>query len=110
MAELLELEAGRWRLEGALTLETVAVLTRQSARLFPSRRDRTRHQEAELELDLAGVTQASSAAVALMLDWLARARSVGCQLRIINWPLSMVRIARFSNLAELLELSADGIG
>ncbi|EIC22223.1 STAS domain-containing protein [Thiorhodovibrio frisius] len=103
MAQLLELGDGRFRLEGELNLHTVANLARESRRLFPRRRDQATPEPALLELDLAGVTQARSAAVALMLDWLARANSRGSQLRIINWPESMVRIAKFSNLAELLE-------
>jgi phospholipid transport system transporter-binding protein len=110
MASLIDLGDGRFRLEGELNLRTVAALARESGRLFPRRRARTSAQppalERDFELDLGGVTQANSAAVALMIDWLARAQSVGTHLRISNWPESMVRIARFSNVADLLNLQA----
>ena len=105
MAQLLELGDGRFRLEGELNLQTVAKLARESKRLFPRQRDQAKPEPAILELDLAGITQARSAAVALMLEWLAHAALLGLQLRIINWPESMVRIAKFSNLAEVLELA-----
>ncbi|MBK1647536.1 STAS domain-containing protein [Rhabdochromatium marinum] len=111
MARLIELGAGRLRLEGELNLQTVPALAREARHLFPGRQSRRAKQPAAatpLELDLSGVTQASSVAVALMLDWLVRARAAGTSLRILNWPPSMIRIARFSNLAELLDLPASG--
>jgi anti-anti-sigma factor len=88
-----------------LDLHSVAELARESARLFPERREKSQSQAADIVLDLSGVTAPSSAALALMLDWLARARSVGSQMQINHWPESMVRIARFSNLGELLGLA-----
>lgn len=107
MGQLIESGDGRFRLEGELNLQTVADLARESKRLFPQRRGQRNQPPISLELDLAGITQAKSAAVALMLDWLANADSCGYRLRIINWPEPMIRIARFSNLAELLGLPAS---
>lgn len=100
MARLVELGEGRYRLEGDLNLHSVAELARSATPLFSA----PGAAGPRLELDLAGVTQSSSAAVALMLDWVARARAAGGSLRIENWPEAMMRIARFSNLAELFGL------
>ncbi|WP_408034145.1 STAS domain-containing protein [Thiorhodovibrio winogradskyi] len=115
VARLIEIDEGRFRIEGELNLKSVATLARESSRLFPGQGRRAQfqikqlqrqHSQREtLELDLSGVTRANSAAVALMLDWTARAQAVGSRLRIRHWPESMLRIARFSNLAELFGLS-----
>lgn len=107
MAQLLELSPGRFRLDGDLTLTEVAALARESRRLFPAEaRKRAAATGPEVELDLSGVTQTSSAAVALVVDWQARARAAEGRLQLINWPEPMARIARFSNLGDLLGVPA----
>lgn len=106
-ARLVDCGDGRFRLEGELTLRSVATLARESERLFPRPRARLTPQPARLELDLSGVVQATSVGLALLLDWQARAQARGGSLRISHWPASLLRIARFSNLSELLELPAQ---
>ena len=90
------LAAGRWRLEGGLTLASVGDLIAQGPRLAADGGD--------VELDLAGVDNSSSAGVALLLEWLEQIHRVGGKLRLENCPGALVRIAKFSNVDGLLGL------
>ena len=95
-ARLERLAAGRWRLDGGLTLASVADLIAQGPRLAADGGD--------VELDLAGVDNSSSAGVALLLEWLEQIHRVGGKLRLHNCPAALARIAEFSNVDGLLGL------
>lgn len=94
-ARLTRLDAGRWRLDGALTLAAVAEL----AAALPAAGEGGR-----AELDLAGVTQPSSAGVALLLDWRARLQADGATLVLHNVPQPMLSLAALGNVHALLGL------
>ena len=90
-----ELE-GDFVLSGALTFETVPELWEEGERVFgdgPS-----------LSLDLGGVTRADSAGLALLVDWLRRARECGQDVRFANIPEQMLAMARASGLDEVLPM------
>ncbi len=53
-------------------------------------------------IDLHGVTGSDSAGLALLIDWLAVARSAGRPLRYENVPLQLQQLARLSEVEELL--------
>ncbi len=92
--------AGRLRVEGPLDFTTVSGL-------LAAGEERLRDTD-RLQIDLAGVTSANSAGLALLLEWLDLARARGVALRYLNLPDSLMRIAAFSNLETLLPVGADG--
>jgi len=84
-------------LEGAVTLDTVAVLVdavdehlRQGVRV----------------VDFREVTEVDSAAVALALEWLRRAEESKTALRLANLPEAMQNLAKLYGVSELLQSAA----
>lgn len=83
-----------WNLSGRLDFSSVPeVWPRFEARISESKR---------LQVSLAGVQQANSAALALLLQGVEHARRSGCQLHYINLPDELLALARVSNVATLL--------
>jgi phospholipid transport system transporter-binding protein len=85
---------GRYLLEGALDFTTVSRLGVAARPLFK--------RGAVIEIDLARVTSANSAGLALLLDWLDVAGAREARLTYRNLPDSLMRIAAVSNLNALL--------
>jgi phospholipid transport system transporter-binding protein len=56
-----------------------------------------------LTIDCQGVTASDSAGLAVLLDWLAAARSQGRSLRFAHLPPGLAALARISEVNELLE-------
>jgi phospholipid transport system transporter-binding protein len=82
------------RVDGRLTLETVpALLEEATAKLAGARR-----------IDLAGVTEVDSSAVALALEW--QRQAAGATLAFDNVPESMRNLARLYGVSELLGIGA----
>jgi phospholipid transport system transporter-binding protein len=79
---------------GALTLETVPSLYRNSAGWFAG--------EGELILDLAQVERADSAGLALLIEWLRRAEAANCKLRFTNIPAPVQTLIRINGLQDAL--------
>lgn len=109
-AELVELGAGQFRLQGPLDLSTMPELARQGQRLFKRLRRDSTSQPQHLEIDLGGVERSSSAAIALLLDWVAQAQHAGLGLSFAHWPDALRRIALFSNVDGLLGIETDQHG
>lgn len=115
IAALTDIAPGRFRLEGNIDLAAVAALVRETSRLLPMRPNGRRpwtapvanHQVATVELDLGGIGQGSSAAVALLLEWTDQVQRNGGRLVFRNWPAPLVRIADFSNVDGLLGIHAE---
>ncbi|KZE33332.1 STAS domain-containing protein [Crenobacter luteus] len=87
---------GRWRLRGELTMRQCAAL---SAPLAAAARRGG-------EVDLAGVTAADSAALALLLEARRAAREAGRDLAFSGVPSGMLTLARLYGVEALLERSA----
>ncbi len=87
---------GRFALQGELNLATVGALLKESGRLF-------QHQPPGW-IDLAGVSHCDSAGVALLVEWLRRARGAGRDLRFANPTSQMLEIIKVTNLDTLLLL------
>lgn len=105
-AELREVAPGRLAVSGRLDLESIPVLARRGRRLL--RDAQARHAEPRvIEIDLGGVERASSAAIALLLDWAEQAAQADARIVFLNWPVALARIAEFSNVAGLLGLEAS---
>jgi phospholipid transport system transporter-binding protein len=96
-AKLNRINPGHWQLEGSLTLASVADLAAAGKRLAAGGK--------VIELDLAGIHQGSSAAVALLLEWKEQICRAGGQLQLRNCPEALRRIAEFSNVDGLLGLA-----
>lgn len=53
-------------------------------------------------IDLAGVSEADSAGLALLIEWLSVARGADRKLRYENLPQQLQQLARLSEVEELL--------
>lgn len=85
---------GRFALSGELNFDTVPGILRESEREFANQR--------ELSIDLAEVTKANSAGMALLLEWRSRARSNGLELSYSNVPKSIQQIAKVCDVDLLI--------
>ena len=94
---------GSARFQGPLTFETVP-------ELFRDLEERVKREAAVECIDLAKVTAADSAALALLLEWQARASANGRQLTVRNAPGGLLRLARLCEAVELLNLTGREAG
>ena len=90
---------GRYLLAGAVTMATVTALRAAGLRAFA-------HSKGAIEVDLSGVGRADSGALALLIDWLAWARSARRALKYTAPPATLLALARLSDVEPLL-LGAD---
>jgi phospholipid transport system transporter-binding protein len=58
-----------------------------------------------LEIDLSQVKRADSAGLALLVEWMARARRGNAGIRFLNMPEQMSAIARMTGVDTLLPAS-----
>jgi phospholipid transport system transporter-binding protein len=79
---------------GALTFETVPDLYQNSANWFQG--------AGELTLDLAQVERADSAGLALLIEWLRRAKAANLTLRFANIPTQVQTLIRINGLQDAL--------
>lgn len=86
--------AGRIELAGDLTFATVSELFSRSAEVLDGSERTT--------LDLARVTRADSAGLALMVEWLRQARRENARIEVVNMPEQMLTIARMTKLDGIL--------
>ncbi len=86
---------GRYSVHGGLVLETVVALLEAGAREFA--------REPATEIDLAAVSDADSAGLALLLEWLRQAQSAGRRLTYRAVPARLDAIARIGGVRELLD-------
>jgi len=82
------------KLEGALTLETVAACLKQD---LPA---------GDLVFDFSGVTRVDSSALALLLAWMRRARVCGSVVELRALPEPLLALARLYGIDALLPLAA----
>ena len=87
---------GRFRIDGELDFASVPALYQRSQEVFPDC--------PELRLDLAGVTRANSAGLALLLEWLGESRRAGRTLAFENVPPGLINLAHISELEDILPL------
>lgn len=85
----------RVRLQGPLRFATVPALRGRGLELIDS-------AGAELTMDLSGVSSADSAGLALLIDWLARARAGHKKLHYIAPPEALRALARLSDVEPLI--------
>jgi len=87
---------GAFAVRGAMTFATAAPLHAAGLAALGA------SPEGRLALDCAGVGDADSAGLVVLVDWLAWARAAGKELQLQNVPSKLLDIARISELDELL--------
>lgn len=93
-ATLEALGNGRFKVRGPLDAETVTDLLERSEAAFRG--------STSLEIDLGGVPEGDSAGLALLIEWIRRARKQNQQLHFKNLPTQIASLARISQVDELL--------
>jgi phospholipid transport system transporter-binding protein len=86
-------EGERMLVDGALTLAHVAALLDEGKAAIGA---------GARSVDLAGVGELDSSALALLLAWLREARRQGRELAFANLPQGLTTIARLYGVADLL--------
>lgn len=86
----------RMNLSGELDADSVPGLLRTTRNAF--------HKDREMTINLADVTRADSAGVALLLDWLRQARAAQSTLHYHNTPQQMRDMIHFCALEQVLPL------
>lgn len=93
-----KLDEHQFQVEGELNFATAAELLQSMQSQLPS-------TGSEVQIDLAGVTRADSAGLALLVEWLRLAQERGITLQYHNLPSQLREIARISDLLPLLPLA-----
>jgi phospholipid transport system transporter-binding protein len=85
---------GRFRLSGTAGIASARALLEAGSAAFGG--------EAQVELDLSGVSTADGAGLAVLLAWLSRARSAGRALHFVAIPESLLALARVCGVDSML--------
>jgi phospholipid transport system transporter-binding protein len=93
--ELNDLGEGRFELNGEMTFETAERILLASEEPF--------EQHTRIEVDLAGVTRADSAGLALLLEWITWANHTVREIRFLSMPERILAIARTTEVEQLLK-------
>jgi len=94
-AAIQALGEGRFLLSGDLDFDDVPQLLGAGASMFA-------HESACLVLDLSGVRRTTSVGLALMVEWLRRARQANKSIEFQNVPAQMLAMAKISGLDGIL--------
>ena len=86
---------GRFLLSGDLDFNDVPQLLSASTAMFA-------HEGARLVVDLSGVRRTTSVGLALMVEWLRRARQANKSIEFQNVPAQMLAMAKISGLDGIL--------
>jgi len=90
--------AGRYRVSGELTFATVRDVLRTSQAQFA--------KQAAVEIDLAAVSAADSAGLALLIEWYREAAHAKKSLRFVGMPKQLQALAKISEIEWLVENEA----
>lgn len=93
------MSAARYPVSGVLTFDTAPALYQESRGWFAP--------GAEVVIDLAQVERADSAGLALMIEWLKRARDAGGRLEFANIPDQVRTLIHVNGLQAALLDGAD---
>jgi phospholipid transport system transporter-binding protein len=92
--EIQDFGDGRFAVRGKLQFETVSDALSESMEMFAP--------FSELEIDLSGVTDADSAGLALLLEWVHWAKASAREIRFNNIPQQIRSIASISEVDGIL--------
>lgn len=90
---MIECNAGRCTLKGAVNLENALALREDGLRLFT---------EQETTLDLSGVTEVDSAAVSLLFEWRRAALAANRRIHYVNLPDNLTSLAKLYGVTEIV--------
>jgi phospholipid transport system transporter-binding protein len=93
---MIELSDGSYRVQGPVTMTTVPALLQEADSKFDGN---------ELRVDLAGVTEADSAAVALLLAWTRAALHGGKHIGFENVSQNLKTLIQLYEVADLLPVA-----
>jgi phospholipid transport system transporter-binding protein len=96
-APVIERVDGRFRVRGSVTLASVQALLDEGKQAFAGD---------DLRIDLSGVTEADSSAVALMLDWAREARARGARICFENPSENLRTLISLYDVGEFLPACA----
>lgn len=99
MTELIQQQGNRLLVRGDMTVETVGTLL--EAGLSVSIGD-----AAEVEVDLAQVTDVDSSAVSLLFHWLREAQARQVKLQYSNLPAALISLATLYGVLDMLPHNA----
>lgn len=85
---------GRFRLDGELSFASVQLALRQTTKFFVS--------PTRMVFDLAGISKADSAGLALLLEWLRQAGQGGVELHYVNLPRQLLAMAQVVGVEDIL--------
>jgi len=83
-------------ISGELTLETAKAVLAETESQFG--------KPAQLDIDLAQVTRADSAGLALLITWMRQAKQSDRKISFAHLPVQMLAIAKASGLDTILPL------
>jgi len=84
---------GRLHIDGPVTLENAMTLRKQSEQYF---------NRPQLLFDFSEVREIDSAAVSLMLEWLRKGRTTGCEVRFANLGESITSLTDLYGVEDLI--------
>lgn len=87
-------DSGRLEASGGLSYDTAAEALRAGLALIPRGQACT--------VDLSRITEADSAGLAVLVEWLATARQRGTAIRYEGIPAQIIAVARLTDLESLL--------
>ena len=90
---LVQTAVDAWSISGCLTFETVGRLVAK----MPSPEAGT-----DIQFDLAGLTRVDSAGIALMIEWMRRARVAQHQVHWCEVPETVLRLIRVMGISDLM--------
>jgi phospholipid transport system transporter-binding protein len=99
LTELIQQQGNRLLVRGDMTVETVGTLL--EAGLSVSIGD-----AAEVEVDLAQVTDVDSSAVSLLFHWLREAQARQVKLQYSNLPAALISLATLYGVLDMLPHNA----
>jgi phospholipid transport system transporter-binding protein len=86
-------EGPRFVLEGPVTMANVQAVLAEGESVF---------EGAQVEVDLAGMTEVDSSAVSLLLEWSRRAARRGQRLSFCNPPANLESLATLYGVSDLV--------
>ena len=92
--QLVDEGGGKFSLEGEMTFETVTDILRESEELF--------EKHTRIEVSLRGVTEADSAGLALLLEWITWANHTVREISFTDVPERIEAIAKVTEVDSLL--------
>lgn len=97
--EFESLGGGRFAIRGVFGFRTARAVLERGATLFGDTQ--------VIKVDLSGVTEADSAGLALLIEWVNWARQRQREIRFFDIPPQIQAIAKISEVADLLQAGAS---